>query len=43
MLVAHLDSELFQVDVKVVFLHGNLKKEIYMDQYINFVSKGQED
>jgi len=42
-LVAHLNLELFQIDIKTVFLNGNLEKEIYMDQPIGFVSKGQED
>jgi len=42
-LVTHLDLELFQTDVKMTFLNGNLEEEIYMDQHIGFVSKGQED
>jgi len=42
-LVVHLDLELFQMDAKTAFLNGNLKEEIYMDQPIGFVSKGQED
>lgn len=42
-LVAHLDLELVQMDVKTAFLNGTLGEEIYMDQPIGFVSKGQED
>ena len=30
-LVAHLNLELFQTDIKIGFLNGNLKEEIYMD------------
>ena len=41
--IAHLDLELFQMDVKTIFFNGNLEEEIYMDQHIGFVSKGQED
>ena len=39
-LVTHSDFELFEMDVKVVFLNSDLEKEIYMDQPIDFVSKG---
>jgi len=42
-LVAHLDLELFQMDVKTASLDENLEEKIYMDQPIGFVSKGQED
>ena len=39
-LVAHLDLELFQMDVKTVFLNSNFKEEIFMDKPIGFVSNG---
>jgi len=37
-LVARLNLELFQMNVKTVFLNGNLDVEIHMDQPIDFVS-----
>ena len=42
-LVAHLNLDLFQMDVKTAFLDENLEEEIYIDRPIDFVSKGQED
>ena len=42
-LIVHLDLELFQMNVKTTSLNKNLKKEIFMDQLIGFVSKGQEN
>ena len=40
-IVAHLDLELFQMDVKIAFLNGELDEEIYMDQPISFEVKEQ--
>ena len=40
--VFFLDLESFQMDAKTACLNGNLKEQIYIDQSIGFVSKGQE-
>jgi len=37
-LVAHYDLELHQMDVKTVFLNGDIEEKIYMMQPENFVS-----
>lgn len=42
-LVACWDLYLEQMNVKTTFLHGNLKKEIYMVQPEGFVKTGEED
>ena len=38
-LVAHYDLELHQMDVKIVFLNGDIEKTIYMVQPESFESK----
>ena len=41
-IVANLNLELYQMDIKIAFLNEKLDEEIYMDQPIGFVTKGQE-
>ena len=41
-MVVRLDYEIWQMDVKIPFLNGNLDEEIYMSQLKRFVEKGQE-
>jgi hypothetical protein len=41
-IVAHMDLELYQIDVRTVFLNGELNEEIYMDQLLGFETKRQE-
>ena len=41
-LVAHYNLELHQIDVKTVFLNGDLEEEVYMDQPEGFVTTGNE-
>jgi ATP-binding cassette subfamily B (MDR/TAP) protein 1 len=42
-IVAMRDIKLEQLDVKTVFLHGELEDEIYMDQPEGFIVPGKED
>ena len=41
-IITHLDLELYQMNVKTVFLNGKLDEEIYMDQPVGFVANGEE-
>ena len=41
-IVANLNLELYQMDVKTTFLNRELDEEIYVDQPVGFVAKGQE-
>ena len=41
-IVARMDLELYQMDVKTTFLNGELDEEIYMDKPLGFELKGQE-
>ena len=42
-LAASLDLGIEQMDVKTAFFHGDLDKEIYMEQPKGFTIKGKED
>ncbi|KAL0293569.1 UNVERIFIED_CONTAM: Retrovirus-related Pol polyprotein from transposon TNT 1-94 [Sesamum angustifolium] len=41
-IVAHLNPELFQMDVMTTFLNGELDEEIYIDQPIGFQEIGKK-
>ena len=41
-IAAHLDYEIWQMDVKTAFLNGHLEEDIYMMQPDGFVAKNQE-
>ena len=42
-LIAQFDLELVQLDVKIVFLHGDLEEKIYMTQPEGFKVAGKEN
>ena len=41
-IVASLDLELHQMDIKTALLNGELEEKIYMEQPVGFVAKGQK-
>ena len=42
-LVAHFDLELHQIDVKTVFLNGDLEENDYMKQPKGFIMEGKKE
>ena len=42
-MAAQYGWNIFQLDVKSTFLHGELKEEIYVQQLVGFMKKGKED
>jgi hypothetical protein len=41
-LVAHYDLELYQMDIKTVFLNGDLQESVYMAHPEGFAVEGKE-
>ena len=42
-LAASVNLEIEQVNVKTVFLHGDLEEDIYMEQHEGFKVEGKEN
>ena len=41
-IAAHLDYEIWKMNIKTMFLNGDLEENIYMMQPNRFIEKGQE-
>jgi hypothetical protein len=41
-LVTHYNLELYQMDVKMIFLNGDLEENVYMAQLKGFIVEGKE-
>ena len=41
-IMAHFDLELHQMDVRTIFLNGDLVEDVYMSQLIGFEEVGKE-
>jgi hypothetical protein len=41
-LIAHYDLELHQINVKTVFLYGDLQENVYISQSEGFIMEGME-
>ena len=42
-IIASIDLELHEMDVKITFLKGDLEKKIYMQHLIGFIKEDQEN
>ena len=41
-IVVYMDLEFYQMDVRIVFLNGELDEDIYINQHLGFETKEQE-
>lgn len=42
-IACHYDYEIWKMNVKIAFLNGNLGEDIYMEQPVGFITRGQEN
>lgn len=41
-IIAHLDYEIWQMDVKTTFLNGSFEEDFFMEKHEGFFKKGKE-